>query len=363
MSTGKGASSATSGVEALGRRATLKDVAARAGVDKSVASRVLRGVGQLTVRDETRARVFQAAEDLNYKPNQIAQSLRSSRTRSLGVVVPQVLNPVYAQIIVGASNTARERDYMLLISQTGDSTDTTIYDQLANQNRVDGLLVATLRDEAAQMAALQSLGIPFVLVNRQGGPTANYAMCDEVGGAYRATKYLIEHGHRRIAHLAGEQNRFNAKMRLQGYRRALEEAGIAFDPALVAVSGYDQRGGERAMQQILDRVKPLPTAVFVVTLVAAAGAMATAHKARLAIPQDISFLSFHDGSLADMLYPPLTTLAVPVEDIAASAADGLIEILEGRRETIQSVVPAGEVIERQTVATLKINRARASRRA
>ena len=345
------------------RRATLKDVAERAGVDKSTASRVLRGVGPLTVREDTRARVFKAAEDLRYKPNQIAQSLRSSRTRSLGIVVPQVINPVYAQIIVGASNITRERDYMLLISQTGDIADTMIYDQLVNQNRVDGLLVATLRDEAAQLAALQALGVPFVMVNRQGGDSANYVMCDEIEGAYQATRHLIERGHRRIAHLAGEQNRFNAKMRLAGYRRALEEAGIPFDPALVAVSGYDQRGGERAMQQILGRVSPVPTAVFVVTLVAAAGAMATVHKAGLAIPQDISLLSFHNGSLADMLYPPLTTLEVPMERIAACATVGLIEILEGRRETIGKTIPAGAVIERQSVADLRTGRAKARSKA
>ncbi|WP_119166719.1 LacI family DNA-binding transcriptional regulator [Algihabitans albus] len=345
--------------EPTARRATLKDVAERAGVDKSTASRLLRGVGQLTVREETRERVFKAAEDLRYKPNQIAQSLRSSRSRSLGIVVPQVINPVYAQIIVGASNTARERGYMLLISQTGDSSDTSVYDQLVNQNRVDGLLVATLRDEAAQMVALKALDVPFVLVNRQGEASANYVMCDEVDGASRATTYLIERGHRRIAHLAGEQTRFNAKMRLEGYRRALEEAGIAYDPGLVATSGYDQRGGERAMQQILDTASPLPTAVFVVTLVAAAGAMATVHKAGLEIPRDISFLSFHNGSLADMLYPPLTTLEVPVEQIAARATEGLIEILEDRRETIEVVVPAGDVVDRQSVATLKAARKQA----
>lgn len=346
-----------------GKRATLKDVAERAGVDKSTASRVLRGMVAISVRDETRDRVLKAAADLHYKPNQIAQSLRSSRSRSLGIVVPQVINPVYAQIIVGASNTARERGYMLLISQTGDRIDTGIYEQLVYQNRVDGLLVATLRDEAAQMAALQALDVPFVLVNRQGGQDANFVMCDEVDGAYRATRYLIERGHRRIAHLAGERGRFNAKMRLDGYRRALEEAGIAFDPALVAVSGYDQAGGEAAMQQILDRCRPLPSAIFVVTLVAAAGAMATVHKAGLSIPGDISFLSFHNGSLADMLFPPLTTLDVPVERISAQATDALIEILEGRRENIQAVEPAGPVVERRSVGRIPQERGAARKRA
>lgn len=336
----------------LGRRATLKDVAERAGVDKSTASRVLRGVGPLSVREETRLRVFQAAEQLHYQPNKIAQSLRTSRSRSLGIVVPQVINPVYTQIIVGASNCARERGYMLLISQTGDQIDSDVYEQLVQQNRVDGLLVATLRDEAAQMKTLAALGVPFVLVNRQGGADANYVMCDEVEGAYRATRSLIDRGHRRIAHLAGEQDRFNAKMRFQGYRKALEDAGLPFDPSLVEVSGYDQRGGELAMHRILDRTGPPPTAVFVVTLVAAAGAMASVHRAGLAIPQDISFLSFHNGSLADMLYPPLTTLEVPLEQMAAQATDALIEILEGQREAIQLTVPAGPLVERKSVVKL-----------
>ena len=340
----------------VGRRATLKDVAHLAGVDKSTVSRLLRGVSQLTVREETRTRVLQAAETLRYRPNHIAQGLRSSRSRSLSVVVPQVINPVYAQIVVGASETARNLGYMLLISQTGDTIDDGFYDQLVNQNRVDGLLVATLGDEAAQLAVLTDLGVPFVLINRQGGQEVNYVMCDEVEGAYRATRYLIERGHRRIAHLAGEQSRFNAKMRLDGYRRALQESGISFDPALVAISGYDQRGGEHAMQQILAQCHPRPTAVFVVTLVAAAGAMATVHKAGLAIPDEVSFLSFHNGPMADMLYPPLTTLDVPMEHIAACATDGLIGILEGRRRSIETALPAGGVVERQSVATVDPDR-------
>ena len=331
-------------------RPKLGDVAKRAGVAKATASRILRNDMTLNVRPETRARVMTSAAELDYRPNPAARGLRTAQTFSIGIIVPQLINPVYPQMIIGADRAVTERGYGLIIAQVKDLPDPAVYERMVHNNRVDGLLVATLQDEAKYLSVLKTLDVPAVLVNRKARGFANSVLCDEVAGARRATAYLVAKGHRRIAHLAGDPKRFNAQLRLEGYRQALEEAGIGFDPDLVAVSDYDQTGGERAMREILDRPGPRPTAIFVVTLVAAAGALAALHRAGIDVPGEISVLSFHDGSLADMLYPPLTTLAVPLETMGYDAAHGLIDIIEGRRRTIKLALSPGDIIERDSVA-------------
>lgn len=333
-------------------RPTLGDVARQAGVAKATASRILRNDATLNVRPETRERVMATAAELKYQPNPSARGLRTSQTFSIGIVVPQLINPVYPQIIIGADRAASERGYGLVIAQMKDLPDPVVYERMVDRNRVDGLLVATLQDEAKQLSILKTLSVPAVLVNRKAKGFANSVLCDEVAGAKQATRYLIDCGHRRIAHLAGNPRRFNAQLRLEGYKQALAEAGIEFDPALVAISDYDQLGGERAMQEILERAGPRPTAIFVVTLVAAAGALAVLHRARIDVPGEMSVLSFHDGSLAEMLYPSLTTLSVPLEAMGYEAGHGLIDIIEGKRRAVRTVFPPGEIVKRDSVAQM-----------
>jgi len=332
------------------RPSTLADIAAQAGVNVSTASRVLRGDDRLKVRPETRDRIRDLAKALDYHPNAIARSLRTARSMTLGIVVPQLENPVFAQIIVAAEDVARRRGYSLLISHLDEAgAAASLYERLVFVNRVDGLLIATLQVEDLQLASLRRLDIPFMLVNRQAQGIENFVASDDFAAARLATAYLIAQGHRRIAHLAGPTGRYNAEQRAGGYRRALEDAGLPFDPALVVAAGYSQGGGETAMRALIASGIDF-TAVFAVTLVTAAGAMATLHEAGRRIPEDVSVMGFHDGAVAEMLHPKLTTVRLPTDRMGREAAEGLIALIEGETQSFAQLLPPGEIVVRASVA-------------
>lgn len=324
-------------------RATLADVAQTAGVDMSTASRVLRGDVSQRVREETRARILKVAEDLAYRPNSLARGLRTARTDTLGIVVPQLDNPVFSAAIRGAEQAAAELGYSLLISHREPGTTATTIAKLSQTNRVDGLLVASLDDDEVLRSDLAAAHVPFVLMNRilPGAPLS--VVLDSRAAARKGVAHLAGLGHRRIAHLSGRAHGFNAAQRLEGYREGLEAAGLPFDPALVATAGYTAEGGARAMAELLPQ---RPTAVLAATLVSAAGAMSVLHAAGWRIPQDISVAGLHDAPVASLLYPSLTTVMMPTEEMGRVAASLLVRRLAGEHPDPVPPLPPGDLIPR-----------------
>jgi LacI family transcriptional regulator len=330
---------------------TIADVAKAAGVSMGAVSRVLSDDKTLVVRDETRKRIIEVVRSLNYKPSPLARGLRKSRTFSLGAVIPELDNPVHARILLGAERAATERGYSLLIAHRGTGmSETAIYERLVRQNRVDGLIVATLQDEQIGTAALKDLEHPFVLVNRKAKGVAHYVVIDDRGGSQKAVEYLASLGHRRIGHLSGEAHRYNSQCRLLGYKDGLKAAGLPFDEHLVAEAGYTQMAGAAAMRRLLESDAPRPTAIFATTLLAAAGAMSVLREANIRIPEDMSIIAFNDGAIADILAPPLTTIRTPLEMMGYQAAGALIDYVEGKGELAGTTLPETEVIERASTA-------------
>ena len=316
-------------------RPTLIDVAALAGVDVSTVSRVLSGNMNQRVAEETRERIHKCAKQLDYQPNITARSLRVSRTFSLGIAVPQLDNPVYSQILIGAGRGAREYGYSLLISHIEEgATDDDAYARLATTNRVDGLLVATLDDNSVVLKAAKKAKVPFVLLNRSAQGVRNSIYFDSAAAARMAVEHLIKLGHRRIAHLSGQLNPSTGIGRFAGYRDALLDAGISFDQDLVAVSGYTIKGGADAMHEILKKNTRLPTAIFPITLSAATGALMALHQHGIRVPEDMSLATVHDGLIAQVMYPPLTTVQMPVEQMGYDGVVSLIELIQGRRKSV-----------------------------
>ena len=333
------------------RPATITDVAKWAKVSIAAVSRVMSGDESLAVRDETRQRIYEAARELNYQPNRIARSLRVSRTFSLGIVVPELENPVHPRIIAGAEKAAAKLGYSLLIAHRfSEVPDATIYRRLVQQSRVDGLIIATLQDEEVQLAILEELGCPFVLVNRKAKDIDHFVVVDDQGGARKAVEYLIGLGHKRIAHLSGAPDRYNSRCRMDGYLDALKTAGIDADPKLIAVAGYTQSGGVNAMRAILDSVTRPPTAVFATTLLVAAGAMSVLRDKGLRVPEDVSVIGFHDGPIAEVLAPPLTTVSVPLNDVGYQATTALVNHLEGKGDFHGWVLPETKIVVRASTA-------------
>ncbi|RYE72018.1 MAG: LacI family transcriptional regulator [Oxalobacteraceae bacterium] len=333
-------------------RATLHEVAQLAGVDVSTASRVLRGDLNQRVSEETRQRILDAAKQLAYQANFTARSLRAAKTFTLGIAIPQLDNPVFAQMIVGVERGARELGYSLLIAHIeGGGMDDTAYERLATANRVDGLLITTLDDNSVVLRAARKSRVPVVVLNRTVEGLENAIYFESTTAAKLAVRHLISLGHTRIAHLSGQLNPSTGIGRFAGYREALEEASIPYDPDLVAVSGYTIKGGADAMRQVLRQAKEPPTAVFPITLSAAAGAVMALQQYGIRVPHDLSVVTVHDGPLAEAMYPPLTTVRMPIDQMGYEGAVGLIDLIEGRRDSVRTALAPLELVERGSTAS------------
>ncbi len=333
------------------RSPKISDVAKAAGVSQAAVSRVMRGDESFVVRDETRKRITDVAREMNYQPNPAARGLRTSRSLSLGIVVPELDNPVHAKIIIGAERAAAERGYSLLIAHRDvGMEETAIYDRLVHRNRVDGLIVATLQDEKVGVSALKKLEHPFMLVNRKARGVRHYVVINDHGGSKKAVEHLVTLGHRRIGHLSGALHRYNSACRLKGYRDGLLDAGLDYDETLVVEAGYTQDGGADAMRRLLASVDPLPTALVTSTLLVAAGAMGVLREAGIRIPEDMSIVGFNDGAIADVLAPPLTTVRTPLERMGYQAAAALIGHIEDEGDVAGEMLEDCEIVERQSTA-------------
>ena len=328
----------------------LKDVAGLAGVDRSTVSRVLRDDQTLTVRPETRERILGAARKLRYRPNTIARGLALGRTYMLGVLIPDIENPVFPEIIKGAERASAEHDYAIALSHvdhslTGDELQVT----LARQNRVDGFLYASARFNDEAMREIENLHTPFILIiDRYEENASHYVIGDDRAGARIAVEHLIQLGHRRIAHLAGPLFIETLLRRFQGYRESLETHGLPFDNLLVEECPLLWESGEKGMGRILERRKDI-TAVFAANLQLATGALAFLDQRGLRVPGDISVVAFQDAPFTHVTNPPLTTVKMPLYEIGYVAAKELIKMIEGSEDPVRRILPpVGLKIRRST---------------
>jgi len=336
------------------KRVTLKDLSTETGFDKSTISRVLRDDPTLSIRPDNLKLIKQIADELGYVPNAAGRSLRSARSFTLGAVVPSLQNQIHAQIVEGAQNVCRSRGYSLLIAhaESGEGQPE-LFRQLVEKHHVDGLLVLTFQNEEVQVPELKKFNVPVVMVNRKSDQFDSWVMIGERAGGAMASQHLIDLGHRRIAHLTGDLKRYNAQERFQGYRDALEAAGIPFDPDLVQEGGYRLEEGEAAMEVLLDRQLGNFTAVFAVSTLSAAGALHVLRKRKIDVPSELSVIGFHDGSLAEIITPTLTTVAYPLTELGRTAAAGMIDMLEGQSTEVTCIYADGKVIHRESTAPIR----------
>lgn len=329
----------------------LKDVANLAGVDRSTVSRVLRDDQTIMIRPETRERIRNAARKLHYHPNTIARGLALGRTYMLGVLIPDIENPVFPEIIKGAERAAAEHEYAIVLSHVDHSlTGEELQVTLARQNRADGFLYASARFNDEAMRELENLHAPYILiVDRYDEIASHYVIGDDRAGARIAVEHLIHLGHRRIAHLAGPLFIETLLRRFQGYRESLETHGVPFDNLLVEECPLSWEGGEQGMKRILERRKDI-TAVFAANLQLATGALAFLDQQGVRVPSDISVVAFQDAPFTHVTNPPLTTVKMPLYEIGYVAAKELIKMIEGSEEPVRRLLPpVGLITRRSTV--------------
>lgn len=331
-------------------RATLKDVANLAGVSPSTVSRVVNNTG-LTVKDETRKRIFEAIRVLNYTPNGIARSLRTNLTHQIGMLIPDITNPFFPTIFKGAEIAAHQRGFNIVLCNTDDNAKK-VSEQihLLLERKVDGLLLVTdqINDDLAKK--IERNNCPFVFVHRMPRTTevGYYVAVNNLRGGKKATEHLINLGHRLIAHIAGPLYANSAVARLEGYRLALKENGLPFTSDLLVESEYySEETGYKAAVKLLQK-KPHITSIFASNDLIAIGVMKAAQKLGLDIPGDISLIGFNDMIFMSELRVPLTTMRVPLFDMGTLGAKLIIDLIKGDNPKEKKIILETELIIRKS---------------
>jgi LacI family transcriptional regulator, galactose operon repressor len=309
--------------------ATLRDVAALAGVDRSTASRVLRDDPVQSVREDTRERIFEAARRLRYRPNAIAASLRTRSTQTLAFVIPDLDNIGFTAIARGVQTAASAAGYLVLLAEASPDEDRALFERLTAERRIDGLLVANAGVQLARELPSGVPAVPTVFVNRAIKGAAASVTVDDRRGAEMAIEHLVELGHENIGFIAGRPDADTSRRRRQGVRSALKTAGLELRDAWVASGDYTERGGAEAARAILAAKRPYPTAIFAANLVSGLGALRVFIEAGINVPADLSLIVMDAHPLAAHTGPPLTTVEMPLYAMGVAAAEMLIGAIRG----------------------------------
>jgi LacI family transcriptional regulator len=315
------------------KRVGIRDVAAAAGVSVTTVSHILNEVASARINASTRERVKAEAARLGYGPNRMARGLRTNRYQALGLLSEEIATTPHAGLIIrGAQDAAEAADFTIMLINTPRDSTTISRDIEALLNRqVDGVLFATMFHRVIDVPG-ELVGKPTVLIDASStGRTVPSVVPDEVGGAYAAVNELLNHGHRRIGFANNIADIPASVGRLIGYRQALAERGIAYDPSLVVRAESESAGGYLAVRALLDR-PDRPEAIFCFNDRMAMGAYRLAAELGLRIPNDVSIVGFDNQTIiAEGLYPPLTTVALPHYEMGVWAVETLIQLLAGEQ--------------------------------
>lgn len=329
-----------------GKRPTQADVARLAAVSQPVVSYVLSGDAAAPVASQTRQRVLAAIEELGYTPDRAARSLRTRKTWTIASVIPDITNPFYPAFERGIQDVAERHGFDVLVANTDGDAAKERHIVRSLEGRVDGLIAVffhlTARD-LRPMLERQLAVVRLEAARQETGPLPlDNLYVDNAAAARDAVAYLIGRGHRRIAMIAGRGG--PRQPRVLGYRRALDEHQIPFDPALLSETEFVEGGGYEAMRELL-RCRPRPTAVFAANDLLAMGALVALAEGGLRVPDDVAVVGFDDIQVARMVSPPLTTVAQFPQELGRRAAELLFERLQG-------VAPAGGRCEEQRYAMI-----------
>lgn len=329
--------------------ATMKDVARLAGVSTSTVSHVINN--NRFVSDTVRDKVLAVVEQLNYAPSALARSLKINQTRTIGMLITSSNNPFYAEVVHGVERSCYERGYSLILCNTEEDADRMSRSmETLLQKRVDGLLImCTENNQPSRLALRRYPSLPIVMMDWTPFADALDIIQDNslLGGCL-ATEHLISRGYTKIACIAGPQNKTTARHRLEGFRLAMQRAGLAIPAGYEVFSDFEFGGGVTAMQRLLALPHP-PHAVFTGNDAAAVGVYLALFQAGLSVPKDIAVIGYDDIELAKYLTPPLTTVNQPKDSLGELAIDTLIYRLQHPDTQPQVLVLTPELVDRASV--------------
>jgi LacI family transcriptional regulator len=331
-------------------RVTITDVARASGLSVATVSRVLSGYE--FVKESTRSRVMEVVQQLGYVASLPARSLAGGRSRTIGLLVPNLDIGYVGTITQGIDRalTTANCDLVLYTSHRQQSKETYYVNTITN-GITEGLLLVAPQYASTYLAKLYESNFPYVLID-QADASGNSSMVEATNyqGAYEATRYLCKLGHTRIAFITGAFDVWSAVERLRGYKAALADCGLPLIQELILKGDYQQQGGYEVTKQVLDTVHPAPTAIFASNDNSAFGAMDAARERGLRIPEDISIIGFDDIPQASLVYPKLTTVRQPLEQMGQVAAEMLLERIMDPSRPPQRVTLATQLVVRDSCA-------------
>jgi len=326
---------------------TIKDVAKLAEVHPSTVSRVINDDSRIS--EKTKNKVLLIIKKLGYTPNAIARGLKIKRTYTLGMLIPDITNPFFAEIARGVEDTANKNNYNVILCNTDDKLKKErTYLEILKGKRVDGLILGTAHIKDKSILELEKKKFPYILVSRNIEKlNKNCIIIDDIEGGMMATEYLINLGYRRIAHITGPLKTRSALNRLKGYKLALKKYNIKYMDELVEEGDFRIKGGYQAMKKFL-KLLDLPRAIFAANDLLALGAMQAIQKKNLHIPEDFSVVGFNDIKLASFVYPTLTTIRQPMLEMGELAVKMLLRIIEEGEFNQRKILLKSKLIIRES---------------
>jgi LacI family transcriptional regulator len=333
------------------KRITLKDIARETGVHVSTVSRALDPIERKTITDEVAKRIQAAAESLGYRPNRIAAGLRTNRTMTVGVMIPDITNVIFPPILRGIESVLEPLGYASIIVNTDSERDREVrlLDVLRDRG-VDGIIhAAVLRSDPSIARAAQD-GVPVVTLNRKVEDSSiPYVINDEDAGICQMLRHLRELGHTRIAHIAGPQDLSTGQLRLAAFRRAAEDLDAEVDEDLIVVANrFDEREGARCLGELLAAGRTF-SAVLCANDRLALGAIEALRERGIDCPGEMSVTGFNDMPFLELIRPKLTTVRIQQYGAGRAAAGILLRLLNGETvDAIETVLPVELVIREST---------------
>tara|TARA_R110002096_G_scaffold6206_4_gene28539 strand:+ start:6670 stop:7689 length:1020 start_codon:yes stop_codon:yes gene_type:complete len=329
--------------------ATLRDVARKAQVSVSTVSRVINQ--EPLVKRDTRQKVESAIDELGYRPNRVAQRLRSINTKNklIGLVLPDIQNPFYVDVVRGVEEAAYQQKFAVMIGNFDQSEEKEkIFLEVLQSESIDGLIVAPYRNRDQHIRKVIENGYPVVCIDRGlVGIDVDVIKVNNEAGAFAAIDYLIGLGHKRIAHITGHPTIPTTNERIAGYERAMQQSDLPVDPELIRSSDSSYQSGADLMHELLAIAAP-PTAVFTANNLLTLGALKTIHERGLDVPNDISIVGFDDMYWSMSLNPPLTAVRQSGYEIGSRAAEVLLQKIAHPDRSTSSVVLDTELMVRES---------------
>ncbi len=320
--------------------ASMNDVAKKAGVSIATVSRVLNNSS--SVNEETRVKILKAIKELKYQPSRVAKRLRSKTGGGnlLGVLIPDIQNPFYVDVLRGIEDVAYLNNYVLIMCNfSQDEKKEATYLDILESEAIDGLIAAPVNEDDPRVKKIVRNGLPVVCVDRGlKGMDVDVVCVNNEGGAFQAVDYMLEQGYKRIAYIGGLSSIPSSRFREAGYRRALESRGISVDDDLIVNGNSSYESGVRYTEQLLNLSSP-PDALFTGNNLITLGALEVINSRKMQIPQDIAVLGFDDMNWSNALNPPLSAVRQPAYEIGKRAGELLFQrIKDPKRPSIQMIL-------------------------